>query len=630
MIANLALLPIFGYATLFYIYMKRSVSVSIFFSISSIITVLFMFGIFDFLRLSTYILFYGGIVLLILMGVLFTDRLRKAIKSVPFVMYTSASLIYLYLMQDAQLFFWDEYSHWGAAIKEMFYFHEFYNTTSIVTALHYPPGMATWEYFIVLITGFNEGSLYFAYFLILFSATLMMYEKLSFKELHWIVLIFIIQMVIFSGFGHWFSCIYIDHIVGIMFLGLILSFLVDEFLEKELLLFIFPLSALVLFKEIGLYFGVATVGIMALIILFRAYSLKQKSLWIIVKENKKSLFILLFLLISSVAILKGWGIRQSSVGVGEHSQSMSKIVKTIFSSDSSVLKEDTEIEVKKRFWEVVVSQQLHKEKVSLNYNEFSYGLMPKYTKKIKLTTVGSFIFFIFLFTLVYISSNKYQKKEGLLIGSYLFLIGIVYLFILYFSFLVAFGEGALRIPSYVRYMNIAILPLFFIAFALMLPMYQRKIELTVQQSLKLFSVVLFSIVLLLVITQPYLKPLYSQLQNGFRVNADSITKNILQKVPPKSTIFVVFPIRNNGSLNNILRYSLIPSRATISSINFYQKPFGEMLNIYKKYDYVWFSSLNQEILDKNRKILKSKNKKNIFTLYKVKLEDSKITLNPII
>ncbi len=136
-------------------------------------------------------------------------------------------------------------------------------------------------------------------------------------------------------------------------------------------------------------------------------------------------------------------------------------------------------------------------------------------------------------------------------------------------------------------------------------------------------------VILILITQPYLKPLYSQLENRVRGNIDKATENILKVVPPRSTLFVVFPVKNNGSLNNILKYSLIPVRATISHNDFSQKTSKEMMEKFIKYEYVWFASLNQELANKNKRFLRSKSKNNIYTLYKVEKENNKIGLRPI-
>lgn len=629
MIAITALLPIFGYAAIFYIFFKRTVSASIFFSITSLITILFLFGMMGFLKSGTYILFYGGICFLLFLSIWFKDKLFEAVQSVPFIIFTIINIIYCYLMQDAKLFFWDEYSHWGAFIKEMYYFHHFYDASSVAAHVNYPPGISIWDYFIVLPTGFGEGKLYFAYFLILFSSTLMMYEKLSFKQVHWIVLVFSIQMVVFAGFGHWFSSIYVDHVIGAMFAGLLLTYLVDHFDGKQFILFVFPLTAIVLIKEIGLYFGFASIGLILILQISRFKLESGNSLLSSIKEQKRVFVILSIVALSMVLVLKAWGMRQDSLGVKKEVQTISGITKSIF-SDKKVLAKDIETEVKKRFWEVVFYQQLHKEKVSLNYNEFSYGIMPNYKNVIKLSTIGSFLFFILMCIVAYFSINSRNKKiEISIIGSYMLFISIIYLFILYFSFLVAFGNSALRIPSYVRYMDMAILPLMFVGFIFFLPLFQSKSNNNMIQDKRLFFSSLGVIVILIFITKPYFKPLYSQLENGVRVNIDKATENILRVIPLKSTVFVVFPVKNNGSLNNILKYSLIPGRATVSRNDFSQKSSKEMMEEFMQYEYIWFASLNQELVNKSKGFLRAKSKNEIYTLYKIENKNGKIRIKPI-
>ncbi len=375
----------------------------------------------------------------------------------------------------------------------------------------------------------------------------------------------------------------------------------------------------------------ASIGLMLILQITRTKLKNDRSLLFSIKENKQIIFTLFILALLMVLVLKIWGLRQESLGVPKHIQTISGIAKSLF-SDKKVLTDDKEIEVKKRFWEVVSYQQLHKEKISLNYNEFSYGTMSKYKSVIKLSTIGSFLFFIFIFIVSYFSIyGRHKKMEIGIIGSYMLLITIIYLFILYFSFLVAFGNDALRIPSYVRYINIAILPLLFIGFTFLLPLFQSKeyFQKKSKNKIKLFLASLGVTVLFIFVTKPYLKPLYSQLENRFRGNIDKATKNILKVVPPKSTLFVVFPVKNNGSLNNILKYSLIPVRATISRNSFSQKTSKEMREKFIKYEYVWFASFNKELVSKDKSFLRSKSKKNIYTLYKIEKENNKISFKPI-
>jgi len=624
MTALFVLLPIFGYATVFNIWFKKNVSISIFFSITFIITTLFVFGIFELLKTGSYLLFYGGILLLLIMSIIYNNKLFESLKSVPFLMFTIMSIIYLYLMKDAQFFFWDEYSHWGQFIKDMYYFDSFYGANSQITHSNYPPGISTWDYFIISNTFFSDGNIYFAYFLILFSSTLMMYEKLKFKDIHWILVIFLIQMIIYASFGHWFSCIYVDHIIGAMFAGLILSYLSDNYTNKELFLFIFPLVSIVLVKEIGLFFGLSFIGLVFFYKILQFKLETNDSFFSSIKNNIRVFGILLILFISMILILKVWGLRQESIGVQKEHQTISGITKSIF-SDNKVLDKKIEEKVQKRFWKVVNNQQLHKEKVSLNYNEFSYGIMSKFTKNIKLSTTGTMLFFILMFILLYfITKTKTKKIEISFIYGYMLFVTIVYLFILYFSFLVAFGNDALRIPSYVRYINMSILPMIIIGFALMLPMYNKE------NHYKLLSLTLTIIFVLGYITNPYFKPMYSQLENGFRKTSDKISIPILKAIPKESKLFVIFPIKNNGSLNNILKYSLIPVNATISNYKFENKSFQDMLKVYVNYEYIWFVQLNKELIDKNKAFLRGKSKNQAYSLYKLEKSKNNIKLIPIL
>jgi hypothetical protein len=587
----------------------------------------------DFLKYGTYFMFYSGVLAFVSMLVISKEKVWQFFSSIPIVIYTILSVVYLYLMQDAQLFFWDEYSHWGAFIKEMYYFGHFYDANSVAAHLRYPPGISIWDYFIVLPTGFKESSLYFAYFLILFSSTLMMYEKLQWKQVHWILLIFVMQMVVFATYGHWFSCIYVDHVLGSLFAGMVLAYLVDKYSTSQLFLFVFPIVSITLVKEIGLFFSLSFVGLIILVQLYKEKS-NNVSFFNSILNIRKIIFISLLMFVIAFLSLKVWNTHQENLNVQAEGQTISGIIKNLF-SDEKVLKESIETEVKKRFWEVVNNQQLHKEKISLNYNEFSYGIMSKYNKDIKLSTTGSILFFIFVSGIIYLLlSGRANKHKLILISSYLTFVTFSYLTILYFSFQVAFGDGALRIPSYVRYMNIGILPLLFIMFFLFLPSYEKDYNKNILKNQNLNTKLIGMVLVLGIftfITKPYLVPLYSQLENPFRKNIDTVVPNILEYIPNKSKVLVVFPIQNNGSLNNILKYSMIPARATITKVDYFtKKSQNEVLQEYVKFDYIWFTSLNQEIINKSRQILKEKNENQPYTLYKLEKQNNQVQVQPIL
>jgi len=630
MIALVILVPIFGYALIFNIFAKRSVSASIFFAISSIIVAIFFFGMVDFLKYGTYFVFYGGILSLIVMVVIDSKKVLNFITSVPSVIYLVASSAYLYFMQDAQFFFWDEYSHWGAFIKEMYYFGYFYDANSVAANRMYPPGISIWDYFIVLPTGYKEGSIYFAYFLILFSSVLMMYEKLQWRQVHWIALIFITQMSVFATYGHWFTSIYVDHVVGAFVAGIVLVYLTEEFSDKELFLFSIPLVTLVLFKEVGLYFGVVFLG---LVFIMRMY---QSSGNIIKRLNKqkKAIAILVVLLILIVSILKIWEARQESKGLTKSAHSLSTLVTNISNNKKPYDNSELQNQYNHNFLDTMWHQQLHQEKTSLNYNEFTYGTMSKFTKDIKLSTIGTYLFILFVFCiLAIVSSNKNNKIIVILLGTYLILTSIIYLIILYLSMPLSFGNRALNMVSYVRYINISMMPLLFIMFGLFLPLYSKEYNKNIfKQNINAKFLSLFLVIsIFMIITRPYFKPLYSQIENPFRKQVNNIVPKILEHIPTKSKVLVVFPVKNNGSLNNILRYSMIPTRSTITKYNFFHKKTEkEVLKEFIKYDYIWFALLNQEVLNKSKQILKSKGNNHAYMLYKLEKQNNHIHVKPIL
>ncbi|WP_324170928.1 hypothetical protein [Sulfurimonas sp.] len=627
MTAIVTLLPIFGFAALFNVFLKKSVSVSIFFSITSIITILFTFGMFEFLQIGAYLLFYGGIFLAILMGTMYKNELFKSIKSVPFVIYTLMSIIYLYLMKDAQFFFWDEYSHWGAFIKEMSYFHQFYDLNSIASNRMYPPGISVWDYFLVLPTGFSEGKIYFAYFLILFSSVLMMYERLKWKQSYWIALIFVMQMIVFATYGHWFSSIYVDHVVGALVAGIILSYFVDEFNGRELFLLAIPLVTLVLLKEVGLYFGVVFLGMVFLLKIYES----NGSLLLRLKEQIKTVFILMSLLLLMLSVLKIWEVRQESTGLKTPSHSMSTLVRNIISGKKLYNDKKAQEKYNEVFTNVILNQQLHTEKVSLNYNEFTYGTMSKFTKELKLSTVGTYIFILCsIFLLVLMTRDRKEKYKVLIITMYLFFTSLLYLLILYLSMPLSFGNRALNMVSFIRYINISIMPILFVVFAFYLPLFKYEIKTKNNDILKKFIALLSIVLVFSFITRPYFKPLYSQLENSFRKQIDGVAPRLLEHIPYKAKLLVVFPVRNNGSLNIIIKYALIPSKSTVTAFDFFEKKsIQEVLAEYEKYDYIWFASLNQIVINKSQKILRQKNEKNIFTLYKAEILNKKIVFKPV-
>lgn len=80
------------------------------------------------------------------------------------IIFTLLFIWVIWLNVNRVFFGWDEFSHWGLAVKNMYQFDYFSNHPySTDTYSGYPPAMALWQYFFVKACGeFSEGSVYCA------------------------------------------------------------------------------------------------------------------------------------------------------------------------------------------------------------------------------------------------------------------------------------------------------------------------------------------------------------------------------------------------------------------------------------------------------------------------------------
>ncbi|MFW6307519.1 MAG: hypothetical protein ACOC08_02640, partial [Campylobacterales bacterium] len=352
----LSLVPIFGYALFIFIYFRLRASSAVFISTSFIVTIVSLLAMMGLLKEVSYALFIAGLMLFLYLPYRFREKNIEFFSSTPIVLMIIFSLIYFFISRDSYFFFWDEFSHWGLFIKEMMYTDRLYDASTLAAHPHYVPGAPIWQYFTMLLSGFSEGGTYFAQFLLIASATMMIYENTSFKKPHWIVLAFLLQIAFLANFGHGLNKIYVDHVVGAMFAGLIMVILYDRFDKKSIFLLLAPLTAIAFIKEVGLYFAAASVGLLLIRYIF-------------IEKNKKLVYISIVLGVLTLGIFKTWDIRLNLEGIEQGNQSITGIVTNIF-SDKKMLDEDTHAQVKDRFWEIFFNQQISKDEVSEKFNEF--------------------------------------------------------------------------------------------------------------------------------------------------------------------------------------------------------------------------------------------------------------------
>jgi hypothetical protein len=234
---------------------------------ASVILVLHIAGLCGFLRPGVFLLLFSGVVSLFF---LVRDLLAHGGKD--FGLLRSPALLaylcfvgFIFVWNYGRVFtHWDEFTHWGLVVKNMFLHDTFGNIPEATTLFRgYPPAASLYIYFFEELNGeFDESLAYMSYGLLLFGALMINFEA-GFKE--WgrqtfaMAFIAFILPVMFYG-AEFYSKLYVDALLGLLFSGILVQYFnaagVDRILSFRLAI---SCCTLVLVKESGVF--LASLGI---------------------------------------------------------------------------------------------------------------------------------------------------------------------------------------------------------------------------------------------------------------------------------------------------------------------------------------------------------------------------------
>lgn len=149
---------------------------------------------------------------------------------------------------------WDEYSHWGLAVKDMFYYGSFAKHAGTTVMLPwYPPFITLFQYFLEYQNGiFSENLLYVAFQLVLLCFSLPIFREVTWKRLKYLLPAMIILLfvpVIF--FPKIFSSIYVDPLLAVFMAYTLFCYYTVPHSLFRFLRITAGLFALTLTKEMG-------------------------------------------------------------------------------------------------------------------------------------------------------------------------------------------------------------------------------------------------------------------------------------------------------------------------------------------------------------------------------------------
>lgn len=294
--------PILGISLLCMIIFKRKWEETVGFSLIFCMLILFLFGLFGELKVGIFVMYVLTSICMI-GGVIIYNKQQMTVKDIwspGLIVY--AFLIALILVNNNNAFLarWDEYSHWGLAAKDMFYFDSFskhIGTTVMLT--RYPPFATLIEYFFCYTNEFFSQSILYVGYQTVLASMLIIACKTATKRIKLLcpVLIGIIGIpVIF--FYDAYNSVYVDCMLAALIAYVLFCYFSEKNSWFNWMRIAAGLFAITLTKEVG----VALAGTLAMIIFADVTFRQWKERKLIIKEFIMP--IVMILLVGSIFI--GW------------------------------------------------------------------------------------------------------------------------------------------------------------------------------------------------------------------------------------------------------------------------------------------------------------------------------------
>jgi len=564
-----ALLPIFGYTMLISYLARGRAELALFTAVTAIASVVYLFALVGLLQPAAVVMFWAGVLLCLGMPAVIHRRSPGLIPQllapgiVLFVLYT---VVQWSLFHRAEYFFWDEFSHWGLATKELALHDRLWGPDSNVQFTHYPPLAAVWHYFITRNTEHSEAVVLFAQFLFMLAPTMSLYRRVTWKSAYWIPVVLLLQIFLFANLGHGTSSLYMDHILAVLFGGIAVAYLADETSPRELVLFVPPLFCLALVKELGVFLAAAV------------------AIWIVVDKIVLAVAIRLLLLATPFVAFSTWkgyvSRHDLTADVDVAGTSGGEVIGALWREG-----EPYHGTVRRRFREVLWAQQVSRSEFTQKLNEFTYSVRDYYPKGIRLSAIG---FVLASLGLLGARAVAAKRRRRTLVWTSIFLpiLFAAYAYLMLLLYIAVFPQGkAEQLSSYVRYINTAVLPVVMVAMACYLPL-GRPFGWKSGRRHVGAAVIVLCLAWIYLVETPYLRQVYgARPVQPVRARVAELTAPVSSSVPAGARVYVISLVRDNGFMEVLLRYELSPIRTTFGS--------PKAMRDFQGQDYVWVFSLDE-------------------------------------
>lgn len=232
------------------------------------VTILYAAGLFEMLSVGMVLVYILSAISLIAAIYLYQKKNLevKDLFSPAIVVYVIFCGLILLNNHGAWFARWDEYSHWGLAVKDMFYYNSFAkHIDTSVGLVRYPPFATLIEYFFEYANGlFSHELAYDAFQMTLLSSLIIICKSAGKKPAYLIASVSVMFFVPVIFFGDVYNCIYVDPMLAVFAAYVLICYFSEELSGFNLLRILGGLFALILTKDMGVVIaGCLTMVMMA-------------------------------------------------------------------------------------------------------------------------------------------------------------------------------------------------------------------------------------------------------------------------------------------------------------------------------------------------------------------------------
>ena len=571
------------------ILLKKRIEEVIPISIVEIVFVIYIFGLFDKLKMAINVVLILSVIQLVIILIIILKKEKEVIHR----FLTPGLFVYSLLFGTSVLIHkdrifenYDEFNHWGVIVKNMFLYHTFgTGEQSVVIFNEYPPFTAIFQYLFLMIQKvYREDTIIIAQNILYFSVVIPMTKNINWnKSLSKLLLILpIIIFLPIAFYENFYVDILVDGIIGIMFAYVMFcAFEREDTKFKYLKIFVGEVM-LILTKTSSIALAIFSIFVILIEKLVVYKKDKQKA-----KQEVKALLIVFILMMTIVSM---WYIK---VNQAQKRWDFGQIVETDFE------KEDMSSQIKNSF----IRRIFFEEEITL-----------------RKFTVFSVILLLICLQISCIKNRKDKQflyySIGMLVSVPIWIAGLLFMYLTIFDL-----EEAISLNCFERYVSTILLAdVYFQMFILT----QTQNKNWKQQTI----IIVFILVALLPIKnlqEKYLDGKNYKVMSQMNRMIYTQLRNYQNKLKPTDKLLYIVGTKSNLEYLTLMNnYEIMPLKIKKSiKSNFYD--VNSFKNIAKDYTHIFIYQIEIEEKDKIKEAFEN-NEVQTDILYKVENKNDQITL----